>query len=176
MVRLWTGFKAYEKCLSPHPTIIIVTHTQEWCGVHLLQKQVPMFRKLISEVTNNSNEWKEYFEVCWSDKFMSVQHRPIILLLILDVIGVFVKGLEEKQQRLAFVQADSHSCSSLHTLSVAPSFPDDLSTWHGWVCFPWPEASAMEDIQTRKGQILQLHVSVIFCWCSRKKSSSYHSV
>jgi len=52
---------------TPHmPTIIIVTHThtQEWCGVHLLQKQVPMFRKLISEVTNNSNEWKEYFEVC----------------------------------------------------------------------------------------------------------------
>jgi len=85
-----------------------------------------------------------------------VQHRTIILLLILDVIGVFVKGLEEKQQRLAFVQADSRSCSSLHTLSVAPPFPDDHSTWHGWVCFPWPEASAMEDIQTRKGQILQL--------------------
>lgn len=42
---------------------IFLPHTQSWCKALRIQKEIAALRRLSIEVSNASNEWKEYFEV-----------------------------------------------------------------------------------------------------------------
>ena len=43
---------------------------QSWCAVLQLQKSLPSFRRLSTELVNYSNEWKEYLQVSVTSEYV----------------------------------------------------------------------------------------------------------
>lgn len=49
--------------LTHYDTVYVHYKLQSWCQVLQLQRQVQTFRRLSLEISSNSDEWKEYFDV-----------------------------------------------------------------------------------------------------------------